>query len=203
MSLLAVAPVRTAAGFGELVARQLAGIDAFVADRRLALATGAAPGASREDRMDLDRRLDVLEREHDSLLGRLDEGLRAAGGVLRPGRPTARVAHRHDWFVRTVSALLAERGVDVVGATVLGAEAVGWAVAEQPDLVVVDDTLAMLSGQQVVREVRRYCPSAVIAGHVAGSSRVEPMLEAGASRVHVRTVPPVEVVDDLVGLLLG
>jgi DNA-binding NarL/FixJ family response regulator len=111
------------------------------------------------------------------------------------------VAHRHAWFAGKVTELLEARGVRVLGSTVVGPEAVGWAVADQPDLVVVDDTLAMLPGRQVVRQLRRLCPHAVVAAQTATSDGVAPLLEAGASTVHVRAVPPDVVVDEALALL--
>jgi DNA-binding NarL/FixJ family response regulator len=99
------------------------------------------------------------------------------------------------WFVNKFGDELQRLGVDIVGHTDNGAEAVGMAVAEQPDLVLVEDTLAMVPGEQVVRELRKYCPDAVLAAQVAYSDRVGALLEAGAAMVFTRQIPPAEIVE--------
>jgi CheY-like chemotaxis protein len=186
---------------GDVVGPQLRAIDAFVAARQAAAVKARAGAGSREDRMDLDRRLGVFDTEQQALLARLDEQLAGSGDVLQRIRPTALIAHRHEWFVRKVTELLGSRGVDVVGSTMVGPEAVGWAVADQPDIAIVDETLAMLHGEHVVREIRQFCPQTIIAAQVGYSDSVGRMLEAGASCVHVRAVPPAVVVEQIVGVL--
>jgi CheY-like chemotaxis protein len=202
MTALSLRPSTAGSGrLGDVIARQLAAIEALVAARAAAVEAALADSLSREERMDAARRLEVIDREHEALVLRLDERLRDAGDPLRAGRRRAIIAHRHDWFAGKMTSLLEQRGVQVLGHTVVGADAVGWAVAEQPDLVVVDETLAMLPGDQVVRELRAFCPQTVIAAQAAYSDRVGRMLEAGATCVHVRAVPPAQVADELVGLL--
>ena len=67
------------------------------------------------------------------------------------------------WFLAKVTCALADHGVQVVASTDNGADAVGTIVAEQPDLVLIEDTLSMLAAVQVIREVRRFSPETVIA----------------------------------------
>lgn len=179
----------------ELSARQLRGIELFNQARRIAERAAVAAAASREARLDADRRLDVVRREHEALVARADAHLHASGGLLR-SRVAARaiVAHRQPWFVSKISGLLTRSGVDVVLATDNGADAVGTAVAEQCDLVVVEDTLAMLSGEHTVREIREFCPEALIVAQVASSDRTGDFLDAGATSVVTRQVPPSDIV---------
>lgn len=186
----------------ELSARQLAGIDRFNHVRRMAEQAALAAAASREMRLDADRRLEVIRREHEALVARAAAHLRASG-ELRGTRvgPRAVVAHRQPWFVEKVTELLTSSAVEIVLATDNGAEAVGTVAAEQCDLVLVEDTLAMLSGEHTVREVRQFCPTAVIVAHVAYSDRIPPLLEAGASTVFTRQVPPAEIVQESLRLL--
>ena len=89
----------------------------------------------------------------------------------------------------------------VVAAPHNGAEAVGVVVAEQPDLVLVEDVLPMLSGADVVRELRparrprwsrRRSPT------TTGSHRCS---TAGARAAFLRLVPPAEVARGMLALL--
>jgi hypothetical protein len=185
-----------------VTARQLAAIEAFHRARHAAELAAASARQTRESRMDASRRIEVLRRQHEAIIDRADEAIRHSSDLLStPRRLTAIVAHRQEWFTRKVGLALDRRGVTVLGHTYIGAEAVGWAVAEQPDLLVVEDTLAMLSGEQVVREVREYCDRTLITAQVAQADRIAPMLAAGANAVHVRLVPPDIIVDELLRLL--
>jgi DNA-binding response OmpR family regulator len=74
-------------------------------------------------------------------------------------------------------------------------------VAEQPDLLLVQDALPMVSGVEVVREVRRFAPVTRIGAHVEHDVRIAEMLDAGASRAWSRRVPPSDVTGDLLALL--
>lgn len=186
----------------ELWARQLAGIDELHQVRRKVEHAALAAAASREMRLDVDRRLEVLRREHEALVARTAEHLRTSGKLMDQ-RVDARavVAHRQPWFVEKVTALLAGAGVETVLTTDNGADAVGTIAAEQCDLVLVEDTLAMLSGEHAVREIRQFCPSAIVVAQVGYSDRVPALLEAGATIVVTRQVPPVEIVKESLRLL--
>ena len=186
----------------DLAAQQLRAITRFNDARRMAEAAAAAVARSREMRMDVTRSLEVLRREHDAVVRRSHEQLRLSGTLLR-GTPERRVliAHRNEWFVGKVARALQDHGLLVVAHVDNGADAVGIAVAEQPDLVVVEDTLAMVPGEQVVREVRSYCPDAVVAAQAAYGDRVDALLHAGASAVFTRGVPPLEVALSMIELL--
>jgi CheY-like chemotaxis protein len=186
----------------DLTAQQLLAITRFNDARRTAELASAAVARSRELRMDVTRSLEVLRREHDAVVGRAHEQLRLSGRLLR-GTPERRVviAHRNEWFVGKVVVALQDHGFLVVAEVDNGADAVGIAVAEQPDLLVVEDTLAMVPGEQVVRDVRSYCPQTLVAAQVAHGDRVGPLLQAGASAVFTRQVPPVDAVRSMLELL--
>jgi hypothetical protein len=204
MTILELSPPPVATALADQTVRQLAAIDAFHQARRAAEHAGGAVTASREVRMDMARRMEVLRREHEVIVERMQHALHVSGGLLRGTKPrTAFIAHRQEWFTGKMTALLQAHDVEVLGHTGIGPDAIGWAVAEQPDLVLVEDTLAMVSGEDVVREIRRYCDRTVIGALVPYSDRVGPLLDAGASTVHVRAVPPAQVVEDLVASLAG
>lgn len=187
----------------DLTTRQLHAIDAFHRARRGAERAAEVAARSRETRMDASRRLDVVRREHEALIARTHEQLRMSQALLHHSRPTAVVAHRSGWFAGKVAELLGERGLQVVALVDNGADAVGAAIAEQPDLVIVEDTLAMVPGEEVVREVREFCPQSVIAAQTAYADGVEAMLAAGATTAFTRRLRPAEAVDLVLAELAG
>lgn len=188
----------------ELLDRQLHALAAWHATRRAVEAAARPRAGSRELRMDLARRLEVLHAQHAAIVERTALDLAASVRPLRRRAPLrAVVGHRNEWFADRLCADLTVRGVVVVARSGHGAEVVGAATAEQPDLVVVADRLAMLPSEDVVREVRAYVPRAVVAVQVAHDDGVEPMLRAGATAAYLRRVPPPEVSADLVRLLAG
>lgn len=186
----------------DLTAQQLQAITRFNDARRMAESAAAAVARSREMRMDVTRSLEVLRREHDAVVRRAHEQLRLTGALLQetPDRRVV-IAHRNEWFVGKVACALQDRGFVVVAQVDNGADAIGIAVAEQPDLLMVEDTLAMVPGEQVVRDVRSYCPDTLVAAQVAHGDRVGPLLHAGAAAVFTRQVPPLDAVRSMLELL--
>lgn len=187
----------------DVVGHQLAGIAEF--NRARELRRGARSGdasLTREQRMDLDRQEEVRQREHDALVARLQAQLE---GDIRPilsASPRRLViAHRNAWFVGKVSAAMEEHALEVVARLDNGADAVGTIIAEQPDLVLVEDALEMVPGLQVVRDVRQFCPETVIAAQVAHADRADALVEAGAAAVFTRSIPPADVAAGLLQLL--
>ena len=187
----------------DLADQQLRAIARFNTARRMAEDAAAAVARSREMRMDAARSLEVLRREHDAVVRRAHEQLRVTGNHLRGVQRRVVLAHRNEWFLGKVALSLQDHGFLVVARLDNGADAVGLAVAEQPDLVLVEDTLAMVPGEQVVREVRRFCPQTQVVAQVAYGDRVPVLLEAGASTVVTRSVPPLDVAQRMVGLLVA
>jgi CheY-like chemotaxis protein len=192
---------RTARSDIELAIQQLRAVDSWHQARakQESMAVGAR---SREARMDVARRMDVLRRQHEAIIRRSEEQLRESGRLIRNSAPNrAIVVHRNEWFVGKVAEGLHELGVEVVARLDNGADAVGTVVAEQPDLLLVEDNLPMQPGPDVVRLSKLYSPETVIATHVAYDDRVAVMLEAGAHAAYTRRVPPADVVEALGTLL--
>jgi CheY-like chemotaxis protein len=186
-----------------LVARQVEAMDAWNAARakREAMYT-AQTGASREARLDWARRLDALHRAHDAMLARTADFLACQGDlILTPLPRRAVVAHRQEWFVRQVTEGLREHGITVLAATENGADALGMVVAEQPDLLLVEDKLAMLSGAELVAEAALFAPHTIVAVQVPDSDGVCRMLDAGARNAFARQVPPADIADTLAQML--
>lgn len=187
----------------DLADQQLRAIVRFNAARRMAEDAAAAVARSREMRMDAARSLEVLRREHDAVVRRAHEQLRVTGNQLRGVQRRVVLAHRNEWFLGKVALSLQDHGFLVVARLDNGADAVGLAVAEQPDLVLVEDTLAMVPGEQVVRELRRFCPETWVVAQVAYGDRVPVLLQAGAATVFTRQVPPLDVAHGMVELLVA
>lgn len=186
----------------DLARQQLAAIDHWHEARRAAQESAQRTAASREARMDLARRLDIIRAEHRAIVARTDAQLRSSVELLQRTTPRrAIVVHRNSWFMDKVAADLGLRSIEVVARMTNGAEAVGAVVAEQPDLLLVEDSLPMMSGEDVVREVRRFAPLTRIGAQVAYDDRIAAMLEAGAHSACTRRVPPADVAAALAGLL--
>jgi CheY-like chemotaxis protein len=187
----------------ELALLQNRAVRVYAAALELRAQAATAAVRNRQAGVAARRRIDVLRRQHQALMGRAAERLvdarrtSATGGRV-PTRVV--VAHRDGRFVADLQAELAKLGHLVVASTDNGADAIGITVAEQPDVLLVDDSLLMLSGEQVVRDVRVYSPGALVAAQVPDSSRVQRLLEAGARAVFPETVPAVDVARELVVL---
>lgn len=185
-----------------LLGRQLAAVDAWNTGRRLRERALMTEPMSREQRLVADRRMAVLERAHAAVLGRADAALEADPAPIA-SRPALRavIAHRHLWLADRLSAALASQGVLVVASSGNGAEALGVVVAEQPDLLVAGDVLAMMSSAELLAEAEHYAPFTARAVHVDDSAGVGPALDAGAQSVFVRQMPPDDVAEGLMLLL--
>jgi CheY-like chemotaxis protein len=186
----------------DLARQQLAAIDRWHEARRATQEAVQRTATSREARMDVSRRLDVVRAEHRAIIERTDDQLRRSVELLQRTAPRrAIVVHRNSWFVDKVTADLSLHAVEVVARLTNGAEAVGAVVAEQPDLLLVEDSLPMMGGEDVVREVRTFAPLTRIGAQVAYDDRIAAMLEAGAHSAYTRRVPPSDVASALAALL--
>lgn len=181
------------------VIRQIEAIDAWNAARRLREQALEAAASSRHERMDVTRRLAALRRTQDALAARSAQALAAESGLRRAPGPTAVLAHRHTWFMEKVALLLAERGVTVLGCTDNGAEALGVVVAEQPDVVLAGDRLAMMTGGTLLAETQVFAPRSLRAAHASDGQQAA-ALRAVAHSVFLHRHPPGFVVDGLVAL---
>ncbi len=186
----------------ELVGQQLAAIETFNRHLTVAQQAAASSARSREMRMDSARRMEVLRRQQQAVIARAHQQLEATGDLAR-GTSERRVvlAHRNEWYLDRVSGALRERGLKVVARLDNGADVVGLTLCEQPDVVLVEDTLAMVPGEDVVRELRGLCPRTSIVAQCAYGDRVGALLDAGATAVYTRNVPPKDVAEAMHRLL--
>ena len=186
----------------DVTAQQLAAIQGFTRARRVVEEAATVIGRTREMRMDTDRRLEVVRREHEALIARTDAQLRASGGLLASrAEHTVLLAHRNAWFLDRVEEGLAASGLRVVARLDNGADAVGAAVAEQPDVLLVEEMLAMVPGDQVLRDVRRWCPTTQVLAQVMHGDHVRRFVDAGASVVVTRAARPGDVARALTELV--
>ena len=201
--MTAVAPLPARSQLDVMTA-QLRAIEAWSAARRASEAAAETVPLTREMRLDLSRRMEARRREQEALLARVDVQLRESCETLS-GRARIRavVAHRNRWLRDRVADGLAERGVHVVGVFEDGADVAGTVVAEQPDLVLVEDRLPTLSGAEVVRRARTFAPEAVVGVQCLDGSGIRELVEAGAQAVFTRRIPPAEIAGQLVDCLVG
>lgn len=187
-----------------LLCRQLEAIDSWNRARSRRQEALEEAGPSREARLDAARQLAALDRAHAALLALLDEALAVDPYPLRSGTGCRAVlVHRQEWFVGTMTAALAQLGVTVVAALGNGADAVGVLVGEQPDLLLVEESLPMLTGQQVVAEAVRFSPGTVLVAQVSSADRIGDFLEAGVRAAVTRQVPPADVAQQMHALVRG
>lgn len=185
---------------------QLAGIDAWHRWRRtqqVALETELnATGLSREDRLDLTRRLAHLEATRAALLAWADEAQSPEfEASRRDRRPRAVLAHRNEWLRNKVALALGERGVQVIASVDDGAAALAVLVCEQPEMLLVEDLLPQIPGHEVVLHAREFAPRTVVGVHAASTQWMGRLLDAGASAWFSRRIPPVDIAGRLTGAL--
>ena len=199
-----VAPLPSPRSELELTADQLRGIDAYTRAARAAEAASAAAASaelSREMRLDLSRRLEARRREQKALLARAARHLEDSARALWTSRPRAVVVHRNAWLRTALSDRLASSGVEVLAALDNGADGAGVVVAEQPEVLLVEDRLPSLSGLEVLERAREFSPRTLVAAHLAGTAELDAFLQRGARAVFTRRLPPAVMADELVGCL--
>lgn len=185
----------------QLVADQLAGVEAFHRSRRSAEQAARVADlavVSREARLDLRRLTTALRREQEALLARAAEQMRDTGRLLGSrGRPRAVLAHRNEWLLGKVADSLHSHGVAVVGVVDDGADAVGVMVMEQPDLVFVEDRLPTMTGLEVLGQAADLVPHARVMAQLLDLRDSRHYLAAGACSVLGRTTRPQDIAEQL------
>lgn len=159
----------------------------------------ADSAGSREGQMDRSRALEVLRRTQETLRERLNSA--ATVDWASADRVRVVVAHRHEWFVAKLTQALDHHEAALVASVSNGADAIGIALAEAPDLVLVDARLEMVTGHEVARSLSRYLPQTKVVGTVNDGGEVAAMLDAGAIAAFTKQVAPEQVVLEALTLL--
>jgi CheY-like chemotaxis protein len=157
---------------------------------------------SREGRLDLALRRDVVARQRQAMQGWTERQLRdncTPAYAVAPAR--AVLALRHPWFSAKVAEALRAGGVAVVADLDNGADAVGIVIAEQPDLLLVEDRLPLVPGAEVCMDVTRWAPRTMVAMQVAEDRGIGACLDAGAALAFTRRMPPGDVASHLLEAL--
>jgi CheY-like chemotaxis protein len=185
----------------ELLQDQLDGVAAWQIAARAREQAENARRENREVRTEARRRLEALRRTNEALLARSDAAVMESVNILSTATPRAVVVHRQDWMREKLSIGLTEQGLTVVAQAQDGADALGISIAEQPDLLVVEDRLPSVRTVEILRTLKLFAPRTVIAAQVEHDSGVGDMLEAGAAAVFHRRVPPAVLCDQIVRYL--
>jgi CheY-like chemotaxis protein len=180
----------------EVEQERSAALEAFARARSAPVQVEAGNGAAHEARAERERREAVRLREQQALTARAE----AHRGQQAPRRPRAIVVHRAAWTRDALCRSLQQAGVDVVDVHEDGAAGLGSIVAEQPDLVVVQQQLPWKDGLEVVREVRSFAPRTRVAVHLDQPQAEDEARGAGAHAVFPRSTRPVDMVPALVEL---
>ena len=167
-----------------------------------ALTHAARGGAdSREAGMDSQRRLEALRRTERALQAHSELMLQRTADVLHDTAPGALLVHRNEWLRSKLTARLAELGIRVRAEAEDGADGLGMAIAEQPEVMFIEDRLPSVTAVELVHEVRQFSPVTLIAAQVEHDDEVAALLDAGASAVFSRRVPPKVMADEVESLL--
>jgi hypothetical protein len=186
----------------DLLTAQVRAVDAWARSNRLARDAAEVISSSRERRLDLGHRMETRRREQAALIARVDQQLRASGQPMFAHGPVRAVlAHRNEWLLGGVASRLEQHGVVIVGMCGDGADAAGTIIAEQPELVLLQDRLPSLAGSGLVQRVRELSPLSVIGTHVEDSRSTTPMTDAGAHAVFTRRIAPRDMADQLLSCL--
>lgn len=182
----------------QLVADQLAAVEAFHAGRRGSTRAVDLVVLSREARLDLSRRMAARRREQQALLARAAQQMRESSRLLAGrARPRAVLAHRNAWLRDRVAEGLQGRGVDVVAAVDDGADAAGVLVMEQPDLVFLEDRLPTMTGLEVLKRATELSPQARVLAQLLDLRDGADYLAAGACSVLSRMTRPLDIAEQL------
>jgi CheY-like chemotaxis protein len=142
-----------------------------------------------------------LDRQRCALTARTHEQLMHSGAPLHSDLPRRLVlAHRNDWFVERLEESLRGTGLLMVSRVRDADEAVGCVVAEQPDVLLVEDELPGMEVVALVQEVLRCSPACAVGVRVQDCEQVGRLLDAGGAFVCHRQLPPAEVAQQLVQL---
>jgi PleD family two-component response regulator len=118
------------------------------------------------------------------LVGEASEATPEPGKATSPARHSILVANDHEWTARSLESILEAEGYQVRRAYT-GCQAIDRALAQRPDLIVLDMSLPDLSGPEICRQLRaepsigHHTPIILTTAGGNGRSRQLEALEAG------------------------
>ena len=157
----------------------------------------AESAVSREQLLDRGR----LRHGLQQALARYEDCVRTSAD-LAGGAPAVLIAHRQSWFVAKLEATLARSGVAVTAACDNGADALGLLIATQPAVLIAEQRLALIDGEELAEQARQYAPSTAVALH----SREATTIRTGPDRtprILAGHLPPEELAGQVAQLVLG
>jgi CheY-like chemotaxis protein len=182
--------------------RQHDAVEQWKRNTELVLQLSERMSGSREARMDAHRRAQALRRTQEALVARTRLRIADGRALLEDGHLRAVLVHRNEWLRQKLALRLTELGVEVLAEADDGADGLGIAIAEQPDLVLVEDRLPSLPALELVAAVREYAGHALVGAQVEYEADIAPLVEAGANAVFSRRIPPAVMAEELHALLL-
>lgn len=186
----------------ELIQQQLKAIDAWNRARATTAHAHRLLAESREQHLEVSRRLEAMRHEHVALLARATAQMVQGADLLASTEPRIVVAHRQVWFRDRVAARLAHHQVAVLASVDDGAEATAATICDQPDLLIIEELMPSVTGLEVLRRVQEYSPGTKVAVQAVNVGTEDRLLEAGAILVCSRRIPPHVLADHLLACLL-
>ena len=185
----------------ELIVAQILAIDAW--HRAWPIEGEAASAAqTRESRLERNRQMATLRAVQDALREHAARHLaEETSSLLQQAPARAVVASRDPWFQDALCAALEDYGIVMAARLSNGAEALGVTIAEQPDLLLVEDAMSFLRGEDALRGALEFAPRTLVVVRVSGAARAAALEAAGADAVIPRNAPPVDVAHDLAALV--
>jgi len=119
--------------------------------------------------------------------------------------PRCLIADDHPALTSAVSTYLAESGFEIVGPVPDGPRALALALAEQPELALVDYRMPRLSGTELIAELHEAAPATRICVYTADGDEqlARDVLAAGASALVLKEAPLAELARALEAVLAG
>jgi two-component system NarL family response regulator len=115
------------------------------------------------------------------------------------------IADDHPMFRDGLRNLLVARGIKVVGVAKDGQEAVALAVAQRPDIAILDIQMPVLDGVEAVRQIKLQAPEVrlLVLTMAADEETLFKAIRAGASGYLLKDLKAEEFLDRLEGLIRG
>lgn len=141
--------------------------------------------------MDVRRQAEVVERVESALQDVLGRHGRHDAGAS----PTARVVivHRENWMRARLRTELELLGIRVLGDGEDGAVGLALALVEQPELLFVQDKLAWVTTQDLLRTVRVFARRTTVIVQGDSLAGADDLVAAGATAVYGRGVAVAEL----------